>query len=310
MLKMTKFLLVSLVAVFLIGCSSSNPKLTGTNGNDLVQFTATKSAALTKQNIEATLNANGYQVEAISNLEKPFAKKFNDTRFDTFKIFAMYHKELSDKLVAKYPDMGAFTPFSIAIQSKKGSDKVTATFLDTDVIRKNLGIKDCKLLEKLEASNIAILAKLGFDVKNPTDFAYKPVPTEKLLYKFTHKGGNGEELADKMDETLGSHGFKVVNYFDLKSAFKSVDAKYEFYTVMSVCKKKVLNIVSQTRPEAAAFAPCALAVYQLKGSDEVVFTYPSTRNWLSALAVTDPAAVKILKDEQKEIEHFIEGLRK
>jgi uncharacterized protein (DUF302 family) len=308
MSKLSTILASGLLAVSLAGCMSSAPKLTGTNGNDLVKFEAPKTASLSKQTIEATFNANGYKVEAISNLEKPFAKKFNDTRFDVFKVFAMYNNELSEKLIAKYPDMGAFTPFSITVQSAKGSDKVSATFLDADTIKKVLGITECKLLDKLEAQNIATLKKLGFAVDMPVKFDYKPVaPKGDLLYKHTLTG-DAEELADKMDETLASHGFKVVNYLDLKTAYNSVDEKYEFYTVLSVCKKKVLNLASKTRPEAAAFAPCSLAIYKEKGSDKVVFAFPSTWNWLSSLNITDPAAVKILKDEQVEIQHFIEGL--
>ena len=278
------------------------------NAADINVYEMKDSKAVNHQTVGAMLKSLNYSVDAVSQLDKKFKKVFNDTNFDKFKILAVKENSLSEKLIAKYPDAGAFIPFSIALQSKSDSENVTFTTLDTDTMKKVLGIKECKLLDKLEEKTKKAALAFGFDIKNPKKFDYETVePKGELLYKKELKG-EGDALSQKLASIMKKHKFSIVNELDLKKEYKSVDEKYDFYKTFSICKVKVLYLASKTRPEAAAFAPCSLAVYKQKGSDKVTFVFPSTYNWLSSLDMKDPKAVKILLDEQKEIEHFIESL--
>ncbi|MEA3498766.1 MAG: DUF302 domain-containing protein, partial [Campylobacterota bacterium] len=178
----------------------------------------------------------------------------------------------------------------------------------TDTMKKVLGAKDCKLLDKLEVKTNKVASAFGFDVKKPKKFNYNvKKPEGELLYK-KELEGNPTILSNKLINTMIKHKFKVVNGLNLKKAYPSIKDKYDFYTTYSICKVKVMYLAAQTRPEAAAFAPCSLAIYKKKGSDKTTIAFPSTYNWLSSLNFEDPKAIKILRDEQKEIEHFIESL--
>lgn len=278
------------------------------NAADINVFETTDSKAINYQTVGAMFKSSNYSIEAVSKLDKKFKKAFKDTSFDKFKIIAVKENEISEKLIAKYPDAGAFIPFSVVLQSKSDSDKVTFTTLDTDTMKKVLGAKDCKLLDKLEKKTNKVAASFGFDISKPKKFDYSTAkPQGDLLYKKEIKG-NPRILSNKLTNTMLKHKFTIVNELDLKKEYPSVKKNFDFYKTYSICKVKVLYVSAQTRPEAAAFAPCSLAIYKKKGSDKTTIAFPSTYNWLSSLDMQDPKAVKILKDEQKEIEHFIEAL--
>jgi uncharacterized protein (DUF302 family) len=278
------------------------------NAADINVYEATDSKAINQQTVGAMFKSLNYSVEAVSNLDKKFKKVFEDTTFDKFKIIAVKHNALSEKLIEKYPDAGAFIPFSVALQSYSNSDKVTFTTLDTDTMKKVLNAPNCKLLDKLETRTNKVAKAFGFDTAQAKTFDYNVTkPLGDLLYK-KEMVGDGAALAKKLTDTMKKHKFTIVNELDLTKEYETVNKKYEYYTTYSICKVKVLYLAAKTRPEAAAFAPCSLAVYKEKGSDKVTFAFPSTYNWLSSLDMKDPKAVEILKAEQKEIEHFIESL--
>jgi uncharacterized protein (DUF302 family) len=280
------------------------------NASDINVYQTTDSKAINYQTVGAMFKSMNYSVEAVSKLDGKFKKKFKDTTFDKFKIMAVQEKSLSEKLIAKYPDAGAFIPFSVVLQSYKNNDNVTFTTLNTDTMAKVLGAnKNDKLFTRLKTKTNKVATMFGFDTSKPTSFDYSVVkPQGPLLYKKEISSKDANKLAEKLIGTMKKHKFSIVNELDLKKEFASVNSKYEFYKSFSICKVKVLYLAVQTRPEAAAFAPCSLAIYKTKGSDKVTIVFPSTYNWLSSMDVKDPKAVKILNDEQKEIEYFIESL--
>ena len=279
------------------------------NASDINVYQTTDSKAINYQTVGATFKSMNYSVEAVSKLDKKFKKTFKDTTFNKFKIIVVKENDLTEKLIAKYPDAGAFIPFSAVLQSYKNSDKVTFTTLNTDTMAKALGVdKNDKLFQRLQTKTNKVASLFGFDTSKPALFDYSVAkPQGDLLYKKEIKG-NPRILSNKLTNTMLKHKFTIVNELDLKKEYASVNKKYDFYKTYSICKVEVLFEAVKTRPESAAFAPCSLAVYKKKGSNKTTIVFPSTYNWLSSMDFKAPAAVKILNDEQKEIEHFIESL--
>jgi uncharacterized protein (DUF302 family) len=276
--------------------------------SDVVVYKMKDSAAINYKTVSAVYKTMGFSVDAVSKLDKKFKKKFNDTTFDKFKIMAVYNKGLAKKLLIKYPDAGAFLPYSVVLQSYANSDDVTLSTLNVDTMKKVLNIKDEVFLDKLENKNNKIATMFGFDVSKAQKFDYEVAkPEGDLLFK-KQISGDAASLAKKLTDTMKKHKFSIVNELNFAKRYKVVGAKYDYYTTFSICKVKVLYQAAKTRPEAAAFAPCSLAIYKEKGSDKVTIAFPSTYNWLSSLNMKDPKAVKILNDEQKEIEGFINSL--
>jgi uncharacterized protein (DUF302 family) len=276
--------------------------------SDVMVYKTKEHPAVNFNTVSDSFKSLGYSVQAVSKLDKKFKKKFNDTTFDKFKIMAVYNRGIARKLILKYPDAGAFIPFSAVLQSYANSDDVTFTMLNVDTMKKVLDIKDEKLFDKLEEKNNKVMQRFGFDTTKPKSFDYSVAKAEgPLLYKKEISAKDAAAVAKKLTDIMKKHKFSVVSSTNLADT-KKTKAAYDYYTTFSICKVKVLFQAAKTRPEAAAFAPCSLAIYKKKGSDKVVVAFPSTYNWLSSLNMQDPKAIKILKDEQKEIEHFINSL--
>ncbi|MEA2028627.1 MAG: hypothetical protein U9N49_06595, partial [Campylobacterota bacterium] len=165
---------------------------------DVNVYEGTDSKAINCQTVGAMFKSLNYSVEAVSVLDKKFKKVFDDTTFDKFRIIAVRHNALSEKLIAKYPDAGAFIPFSVALQSYANSDKVTFTTLDTDTMKKVLNAADCKLLDKLEKRTIKVAKAFGFDTTKAKKFDYNvSKPIGELLYK-KQITGDATKLAEKL----------------------------------------------------------------------------------------------------------------
>ena len=73
--------------------------------------------------------------------------------------------------------------------------------------------------------------------------------------------GEGDELFKKLED-VNNAGNK----------------DYIFYNIYSLCKLKVIYNVAIDYPEAGAFAPCSMAIYQKKGSDKMVIVFPNVHN--------------------------------
>jgi uncharacterized protein (DUF302 family) len=276
--------------------------------SDVVVYKSKDHKAINFQSVSAIYKSKGFSVEAVSKLDGKFKKKFKDNTFDKFKIMAVYNKDIAKKLLIKYPDAGAFLPYSVVLQSFSNSDDVTFTTLSVDTMKKVLNIKEEFFFDKLEKKNNKIASMLGFDTKSAVKFDYEVAAAKgDLLFKKEIEG-DAVTLAKKLTDTMKSHKFSIVNELDFAKRYKVIGAKYDFYKTFSICKVKVLYLASKTRPEAAAFAPCSLAIYKEKGSNKVTVAFPSTYNWLSSLNMQDKKAVDILNKEQKEIEGFINSL--
>ncbi|MEY3090432.1 MAG: hypothetical protein RL113_748, partial [Pseudomonadota bacterium] len=101
-------------------------------------------------------------------------------------------------------------------------------------------------------------------------------------------------------------GFNDLNY-DMEEA--GVEA-YDFYDVYSVCYLEVIYTVAKTHPEAGAFAPCSMYMYEKKDTHTMEIGFPAVYNWISSLAIEDKASKDILLMAQKKMEQILKDLTK
>ncbi|HSR74415.1 MAG TPA: DUF302 domain-containing protein, partial [Sulfurovum sp.] len=83
---------------------------------------------------------------------------------------------------------------------------------------------------------------------------------------------------------------------------------YNFYDVYSICYLEVIYTVAKTHPEAGAFAPCSMYMYQKKGTNTMEIGFPSVYNWIASLAIEDKPSHDILIMAQKKMEAILEKL--
>ncbi|MCK9455257.1 DUF302 domain-containing protein, partial [Sulfurimonas sp.] len=102
---------------------------------------------------------------------------------------------------------------------------------------------------------------------------------------------------------LSLYGFIVPSKLDVS---KHLDGSvYDFYQTYSICKLPVIYTVSLSRPEAAAFAPCTLAIYKKKDEDKIVLAFPAVYNWISSAKIEDKEAKDVLLKAQEQFEAIL-----
>ncbi len=285
------------------------------NANDeFLVFKADNSKGeITPVTIEKVMKKAGYKVEENRNMNGPFKIQFQKTTYDTYNLLTAYYPDITKELTIKYPDSGIFNPFSVGIYQKKGSKEIFISVLSSKGMSKILGEGD-ELFKRLEDINkktfLEALPK-GEIVKLP----YSPVAVkEKLLTKFEFES-DPEEADDLLEEIemILENGFKPIGF--VKASFNDYgidlddagNEDYIFYNVYSLCKLKVIYNVAIDHPEAGAFAPCSMAIYQKEGSDKMVIVFPNVHNWFASMALKDKELVDILMKAQNDIEKLIKS---
>ena len=285
------------------------------DNKDIIMFSVKKSDKVTTKSIEDTFTNAGYVVEANRDMNGPFIKQFKDTVFSIYNLMTVYYPEITKDLLVKYEESGVFAPFSIVIYQKKSEDAIYAGVLSSSAQAKILGLSsDNELLQKLEAKNVETLLKALPGAKR-VKFDYTPKPiSKKLLTHFeveTDEDMDIEEFKEEIEmvieDGLKPIGFVMANFFDSNYFLNENNIKiYDFYDTYSLCKLKVIYTVSKIHPEAGVFAPCTMALYKKKGSNNVKIVYPNVYNWISTLAIDDSESVKVLEKAQADMVELLQ----
>ena len=274
-----------------------------------------KDGKITPKTIEAEFKKAGFYISDNRDMNIPYMKQFQNTHFKTYNLFTLYPIEIVKNLAQKYPSIGLFTPLSMAIFTKKGSDRIHVSYLTADAIAKitKIPVKELKELEML------IRKTLMYALPNGEYEAldYEISKTQKELVTKMHIELDGEDLEDEIEGfieefegKLEEQGFVQAAYTDINYDFKKMkNNKYDFFASESICKLPVIYTVSQTRPEAGAFAPCAISIYKKKNSNILYIEYPNVYNWISSLSLKDKESIEVLLKSQAQMETILYELK-
>ena len=289
-----KILLASLLLVSGISASAAQ---------DIRIYTADNNGGkVTAETIAKTFKDAGFTISANNDMNRAFDAKFKTHTHDAYNLMVLHKKDVVAKLIAKYPSIALFTPLSMSIYTRKGEKTISVSSMDIAGIAKVTGIP---------ADNAVLVAYM----KEISDVFAKALPNgkfEKVNYKIGKPEGDlvnrftmgmdvkDDEIEDEMDgiqEELEA-GFSTAGF--VMAGFNSIgDDTYDFFDAYSICKVAVIFEVSNTHPEAGAFAPCTFYMYKKKGEKVVHFAYPSVYNWLSSIDATDKASKDVLLKAQK-----------
>jgi len=271
-----------------------------------------KDGKMTPEAIEKTLEKNGFYISANSEMNKPFTIQFQNTEFTVFNLLTVFHKELSEQLVKKHPEAGIFVPMGIGIYQRKGEDTFHATVLTAEAQAKILGFSD-PLLEKIEKALLASLKEAMPGAKYTlSEEALKPAGPLVTTYELETDAESWADAKDELEmvieDGLKPYGFVMSNFTEynyMLTKEDTVESPFDFYDTYSICKLKVIYTVSKTRPEAAAYAPCTLAVYKKKDDDRIMMSFPGVYNWMSSTRLEDKEAKAVLMKAQSDFERVL-----
>ena len=285
--------------------------------SDIQIFTAkNKEGKITPKSIQKAFEKAGFFISANRDMNTPFKKQFKETNFDVYNLFTFYKKDVTLALAKKYENIGLFSPMSMSIYTKKGSDTISVSTLSAEAMAKIMKIPtDDKVLTELRALVVKTL-KVALPDGKFQELPYKIAKAKGELVSTYSMELDEDEWEDELDEfkmgfegSLAPNGFVIAGQNNLGDDFEDANyTGYDFYEVYSVCKLPVIYTISKTHPEAGAFAPCSLYLAKKKDDKNMKIGFPSVYNWMSSLSLSNKKDIEVLEDAQKRMNKMIGSL--
>lgn len=319
----TKLLLAMVVTMGLATGIVANDTKAATHNVSIL--TADNSdGKITPKTISAAFEKAGFFINDNRDMTAPWARQcksgtenFTTVDYDVYNLFTIFKKDVVVSLAKKYANIGLFSPMSMSIWTKKGSKTISVASLSAAAMAEIMGVP-------ADDAELIAYAKL---VKETLRAALPNAKEEKVTYEMKEPEGplvstvqgkmdpdaDWEEVKDKFQADFEqalipamfiNAGFNDLNY-DME---ESGSEAFTFYDVYSICYLEVIYTVSKTHPEAGAFAPCSMYMYQKKGTHTMEIGFPSVYNWIASLGIEDKASHDVLIMAQKKMEEILEKL--
>ncbi|MCO4846256.1 MAG: DUF302 domain-containing protein [Sulfurovum sp.] len=279
---------------------------------------------ITTKTIAAAFEKAGFFINDNRDMTAPWLKQckagtqnFSVVDFDVYNLFTLFKKDIVVKLAKKYPNIGLFSPMSMSIYTRKGTKTISVSSLSAAAMADIMGIP----------SDDADLVAYGKLVEDTLREALPNAKVEKVAYEMNQPegplvstaqfdidpDGDWEEIKEEFQENFEAAlipamfinaGFNDLNYDIEESGYEG----YNFYDAYSICYLEVIYTVARKHPEAGAFAPCTLYMYQRKGKNTMEIGFPSVYNWIASLAIDDKESHDVLVMAQKKMEAILKEL--
>lgn len=321
----TKLLLAMVVTMGLATGLAANaaPKAT----HNVTILTADNSdGKITPKTISAAFEKAGFFINDNRDMTAPWLKQckagtknFDTVTFEVYNLFTLFKKDVVVKLGKKYPNIGLFSPMSMSIWTKRGTKTISVSSLSTAAMAEIMGVpaddEELVAYGKLVQDTLraalpnAKVEKVAYEMKQPEG------PLVSTAQFAMDPEADWEEVKEEFQENFEQElipamfinaGFNDLNYDMEESGYEG----YNFYDVYSICYLEVIYTVAKDHPEAGAFAPCSMYMYQKKGTNTMEIGFPSVYNWIASLAIEDKPSYDVLIMAQKKMEKILEKLTK
>lgn len=274
-----------------------------------------KDGSVTPKTIQKAFEKEGFYISDNRDMNPPFKFNFKNIHYKTYNLFTLYPVEIVKEIAMEYPSIGLFTPLSMAIFTDDKKNRIAVSYLTSDAISKITNIPEKKLKPLEMAVRKALMAALPNGEYQALE--YEISKTDKPLVTKTtielDKDDWEEEIETFIEELEGrleEFGFVQAAYTDINYDFgKLKNNPYDFFASESICKLPVIYTVSKARPEAGAFAPCAISMYKKKNENTLYVEYPNVYNWISSLSLEDKESIDVLLKSQKQMELILKELK-
>lgn len=273
--------------------------------------------SVTPKTIEEKFKKAGFFIADNRDMTGPFIKQFKTTEFETYNLLTVFHIDSVSELIKKYPQIALFTPLSMSVYTKKGENRIHVAFLTSDAMSKIANIPlDTPILKEMGLLVRKTLAQ-ALPKGEYEAIDYGILETDKPLVTKTKIELNAKDwedesdyLTEEFDSKLEVQGFVQAGFTDINYYLKKRENKnYDIFFSESICKLPVIYTVSKTRPEAGAFAPCAIVMYKKKNDTTLEISYPNVYNWISSLAIEEKESIDILIKAQKQMEAILKEIQ-
>ncbi len=279
-------------------------------GDVLALKVDTTKHEVTAKSIEAAFDKAGFIVQSNNDLSGVFKTKFKLEDFDAYHLLSVYDPMTVNALVKDSIDAALFEPFTIVLYQRKGNPFLHAALLRVEarsrLTKTDNSLEAAKSLNSKVETTLqkAMLDSEAYDVMMTLDVVKEGDIVTRMTKSI--KDDDYEAFKDEFDiafeERLDEIDFYMANYLDLVD---DVGEEYLFFEVYALCKLSILAGMVQKMPEAGVLAPCAVMVYQKKGSDEFTVAYANVQNWIQTFGVEDKEGKEYLMNINKQIAKVI-----
>ena len=254
------------------------------------------------------------------NPEDPDYDKDWTTNLDNLGFFSISNDVALHPILLSSPQAAGFQPFNLHIYKTK-AENVTyighidpATMLDITGVTNKADRK--AYIDMYKPLDAYVTKEFGGKVVT-SEFAKLPAKPMMTFEFEVDRDGDIVEWAEAFQEELegafeekkyiiaGFKNFKAHYEEDLEMPFD----KYDQFFVYGLCHFTFsYNIFNKDRPDAGAFAPCAMYFYIEKGSNKMIVGMPRLGTWTSVMELKDPVKIQSTKDLDAEIIGIMKSL--
>ena len=259
--------------------------------------------------------------ERYGNPEDPdYDKEGWTTNLDNLGFFSVSNDKALYEILKKAPNAAGFQPFNAHIYKKVAEDKTYIGHIDPSAMLDITGVKDADVrkayidmyapLDKWTTDNfggeVVISEYDSLPAKPMMEFE---IPVDRSGDIVEWSEGFQEELEAAFEEKkyiiAGFKNFKSTYEEDLEMPFE----EYDQFFVYGLCHFTFsYNIFNKGRPDAGAFAPCAMYFYIKAGTNTMVVGMPRLETWLSVMKIKDETMRKSAFDLDVEIISIMKSL--
>ncbi len=302
--------------MFLVAITMSANLLMASSVQNVQIFSAdNKDGKITTKSIDEAFEKSGLFIDGNNDMNKPFSLRFKNTFYKTYNLAMFRSKELSLKLLKKYPTFGLLTPLTMSIWEDKGVMNISTLTLEGIARAGEIPVDDPDLIAYAKLIKVALknampngkFKELNHTVKFPNKSFQTSFVADLEIEADTDMEALKEEFEDEFEGEMEPIGFLMPGYINLTEEMfepAGYDA-YDFYDTYSICKFDVIYPVSKDTPEAGAYAPCAFYLYKKKGENKMHMGWLGVDNWITTLDIKDKKAIDALRAAHKMIEDIL-----
>ena len=254
------------------------------------------------------------------NPKDPDYDKAWTTNLDNLGFFSVTNDKALYPILKSSPQAAGFAPFNLHIYKTKAEDVTYIGHIDPNTMLDITGVTnkaDRKAFVDMYKPLDAFVTKEFGGKIITTEYTALPANPMMTFEVDVDRSGDIVEWAENFQEGLeeafeekkyiiaGFKNFKETYEEDLEMPF----GEYDQFFVYGLCHFTFsYNVFNKGRPDAGAFAPCAMYFYIKEGSDKMIVGMPRLSVWTAVMELKDPAKIEWTKQIDKEIISIMKSL--
>ena len=254
------------------------------------------------------------------NPEDPDYDKAWTTNLDNLGFFSISNDVALHPILLSSPQAAGFQPFNLHIYKTVAEDVTYIGHVDPSTMLDITGVTNeadrQAYIDMYKPLDAYVTKEFGGKVVI-SEYAKLPAQPMMTFEVPVDRSGDLVEWAESFQEELegafeekkyiiaGFKNFKETYEEDLEMPFE----KYDQFFVYGLCHFTYsYNIFNKGRPDAGAFAPCAMYFYIEKGSNKMMVGMPRLESWLNVMEIKDETMRKSAMDLDVEIISIMKAL--